>query len=275
MKKKISIIFIAIFFFNAVVPGTQTAVYGGSYLSPAAAGIMGLDLSSGLINGDRCEYKMRIPSEWVQHIIIEREELAFGTKILEMLNLYWQPKNHPIIFLANIFIYETRYSAEIGSYKRILETDEYDIRIYVSATEPELINTGDKILHNHFIEQLEDANFLMELFIFPEGMGPVVRDRLFINGRAVDGDILYKSTQPYIPLRLACESLGYAVGWNAADQSVSITNADFEFTLFTGDTQNYGAVMVENSFFVPAIFFIQVLKTNFETDKRGNVFITR
>ena len=48
----------------------------------------------------------------------------------------------------------------------------------------------------------------------------------------------------------------------------------FEFTLYTNSVQNFGAVRIENSFYVPYIFFIQVLRTNFDIDNRGNVFIT-
>ena len=237
-------------------------------------GIAGLDLSAGRIGGGSCEYEMKIPGDWSEYFIIERENLAPGTRILEKLNFYWQPKNHPLIFLASVYIFENRYSADAGSYKKILETDEFDFRIYVSATEPELENAGDRILHNHFIEQMNDISFFSDLFIFPEGKGPVIKDRLFVNGRDIGGSIIFDLNNPFLPLRAVCEALSYEVVWNGTDASVFISKEGFEYTLYTAGPRNFDATRVENSFYVPAIFFVQALKTNFEIDKRGNVYIT-
>jgi len=236
--------------------------------------VMGLDLSEGRIVGDKVEYTMEIPEDWVGFILVEREELSPGTRILEMLNFYWQPRNQPLIFLASIYIYETKYSMDFASYKRILETNEYDFRMYVSATEMEFLSTVDKIVYNHFIEQFGDMNLILELFSFPEGRGPVVKERIFVNGDEIEGSVVYGNGAAYVPLRAVCEALGYTVVWYGSDQSIYMEKNGFDFTLYTEDKVNYGAVRIENAYFVPAVFFIQVLQVNFDTDKRGNVFLT-
>ena len=236
--------------------------------------LFGLDLSSGVIYGDMCEYAMSIPGDWLEYVAAEREQLLPGSRTVEQLNFYFCPKNSNPIILSNIFIFETRYSSEIGSYKRILETDEYDFRTYVSAAEPELGSAGERIMYNHIVGRLGDVNFVSELFKFPEGKGPVVKEKLYVNGKPAEGSVIYKNSQPFVPLRAACEAMGYRVAWRGDDASVVIEKEGFEFVLYTSGKQNYGAVRVENSFYVPALFFIQVLKSNFETDKRGNVYIT-
>ena len=250
------------------------ALYAGGSSGAVENAVYGLDLSSGSVSGDRCEYVMDIPEDWLEYVMVEREALPPGSRTVEKLNFFFRLKNAYPIILANIFIFETRYSAEIGSYKRILETDEYDFRIYVSQAEPELNSAGERIMYNHIVGQFGDVNFVADLFHFPEGKGPIIKERLFVNGKLAGGTVIYKSSQPFVPLRAACEALGHTVIWYGSDASVYIEKDGFEFTLYTSGKQNYGAVRVENSFYVPALFFIQVLRTNFETDKRGNVFIT-
>jgi len=235
---------------------------------------MGLDISGGSIAGDKVEYTMAIPADWIGFILVEREELSPGTRILEMLNFYWQPRNHPLIFLASIYVYETKNSIDFASYKRILETNEYDFRIYVSATEMDLLSAVDKVVYNHFIQQFGDMNAILGLFSFPEGKGPVVKERLFVNGAEIEGSVVYGGGAVYVPLRAVCEAFGYTVVWYGNDQSIYIEKDGFEFMLYTADKINYGAVRIENEFFVPAVFFIQVLQVHFDTDKRGNVFLT-
>ena len=272
MIKRIGIFFICVIVMNAASPPRRAYANNSALQNDGA--LFGLDISSGAVNGDRCEYTMEIPDDWRGYISVEREGLPPGSKTVEQLNIYFYQRNYGFIFLANIFIFQTRYSSEIGSYKRILETDEYDFRIYVSAAEPELTNAGEKIMYNHIVGRLGDVNFVAELFDFPEGKGPVVKERLHVNGKLTGGSVIFKSSQPYVPLRAACEALGYSVIWYGADASVYIERQGTDFTLHTAGNKNYGAVRVENSFYVPALFFIQVLKINFETDKRGNVFIT-
>jgi len=250
------------------------AVSAGNLSGAADAGYFGLDISSGAVYGDGCEFTMRIPAEWLEYVVVAREPLPPRSRTVEQLNLYFRPKNAGLEILANIFVFETKYSAEVGSYKRILETDEYDFRAYVSASEPEFTNAGDRIMYNHIIGLLGDLNYVAELFSFPDGRGPIVKERLYVNGALTEGSVIYKSSRPYVPLRAACEALGYTVIWYGADASVYIERQDREFTLYTAGRQNYGAERVENSFYVPALFFIQLLRTSFETDKRGNVFIT-
>ena len=234
-----------------------------------------LDFSTGHIVGDRSDYTMVIPDNWHNHIIIERETLSPGSRILEKLNFYWQPLNHPPVFLANIFIFETRYSNEAIALRRILATDTYDFMIYITATELEFDNASDRLLYNYFVSRFGDINFLRELFVFPEGRGPVVGNRIFINGVEIEESVIYKNNnQPFIPLRAAAEALGYNVIWHGFDASILIEREGFEFTLFTNSPQNFGAVRVGNSFFVPGMFFVQMLNTNFERGLRGNVFIT-
>jgi len=262
------------FLITAIIFNVSTFVFANALSDQPASYVTGLDLSEGRIFGDKVEYTMEIPENWIGFILVEREELSPGTRILEMLNFYWQPRNQPLIFLASIYVYETKYSMDFASYKRILETNEYDFRIYVSATEMEFLGTVDKIVYNHFIEQFGDMNLILELFSFPEGRGPVVKERLFVNGGEVEGSVVYGNDVVYVPLRAVCEALGYTLVWYGSDQSIYMEKNGFEFTLYTGDKINYGAVRIENEFFVPAVFFIQVLQVNFETDRRGNVFLT-
>ena len=272
MNKRIAIFFIlSSLFINLFHIETLRA---GGVQNFTEAGFLGLDLSAGYINGDRCEYIMNIPDDWLEYLLIEREDLPPGTRIVEKLNIYFLPKTAYPIILSNIFIFETRYSDEVGSYKRILETDEYDFRAYVSAAEPELSSAGEKIMFNHIIGQLGDVNFVSELFVFPEGKGQIIKERLFVNGTLTDGAVIHNGSRPFVPLRAACEALGYSLVWYGDDASVYIEKGDFEFTLHFSGGQNFGAVRVENNFYVPALFFIQVLRTSFETDRRGNVFVT-
>ena len=246
----------------------------GSMQSMPESYIVGLDLASGSITGERAEYTMAVPDEWLPYIIIEREELSPGTRILEMLNLYWQPSTFQPIFLASIYVYETQNSMDISSYRRILETDEYDIRIYVSATDYDMLSADERTVHIRFIEQLSDANFILELFGFPEGKGPVIRERLFINGRDVDAPVVHSGGAVFAPLRAVCEALGYAVIWYGIDQTIYIERSDFSYTLQTLEAANYGAVSIDNVYYAPAVFFMQVLQMNFDMDRRGNIFLT-
>jgi len=266
--KRIAVFFLclALFFsFNNILNANQAAT---------GAGIDGLDISSGIVNGDRVEYVLSIPEDWLEFIIVEREALPPDAKIIEKLNLYFQPKNLRPVLLCNFFVIETRYSEEIGAYKRILETDEFDFRAYVSASEPNFSNAGEQIIFDHIIGQLHDFNFCFELFSFPDGKGPIVKDMLHVNGRLIEGSVIYDSNQPFVPLRAACEALGYNVVWRGGDASILMEKNGASHVLYTAGRQNYGAVRVENSFYVPALFFVSILKTSFETDKHGNVFIT-
>jgi len=265
-----------IFFFSlcACLCAFAVAVRANNIQNLPESYIVGLDLTNGAISGERAEYTLIVPDDWLPHIIIEREELSPGTRILEMLNLYWQPQNFQPIFLASIYIYETQNSMDISSYRRILETDEYDIRIYISATDYDMLSSDEQVLHARFIEQLGDANFILELFGFPEGRGPVIRERLFINGRDVDAPVVHSGGAVFAPLRAVCEALGYAVIWYGIDQTIYIERNDFSYTLQTSEAANYGAVSIDNNYYVPVVFFMQVLQMSFDMDRRGNIFLT-
>lgn len=275
MKLRGILFTLALFSFITVFPAPTEA---------RAEGNAALNLSRGRISGEKVDYAIDLPSFWFGYLSAERESQSAGGNLLEKIVFYYLPqdaKDEPV-FLMNFYVYDKRRFKENAGICKLLETEDF-VFACERAGENGLAGETDRALFGRFLSEAADAEYLAGFIRPPEGQKIILSNAVTVNGRklaektvAMDGVVL-------VPLREACEALGYDVSWLPKEKAAAISmdfgsgqeRGFYHLLLSTPPPLGRGfyTVIIEGRAYVPSLFFIQVLNANVEIDENYNVFI--
>lgn len=238
-----------------------------------------IDLSSNMIKAETCDFSMSIPSEWKEYLRAYHEYLPLNSRMMEKIEFYFFPvdKSAKPVRLLSINIYDKRFWTENSNkWELLFESENYVFTIYPVEKVPDSDLKVDKIIYSYYEEKFTDINYLRSLMTFPEKEN-VIENCVIIDSVVLNNAVTYNNKNvAYIPVRLSCEAMGYAVSWDQGKKSITIAKDDFEFILaVSGPQKSYNTFLLDGSYYVSAFFFMNVLGVGIEIDERGNVYINK
>ena len=229
-----------------------------------------------IIEGEDIDYSIVIPMNWRDYVVVEREIPKPNSNFSDRINIYYKPDDSTIdrLLFVSAYIYEKDKWSENTGYRKISESDDHILVLYVINNNPFQYGR-DNLIFSQLLK--EASNDLFTKSYFTLGDKKETENTVYANGRALIDPVYPVSTIAYIPVREACENLGFTVEWRDSDKSITISDANIYTRLsFRNRTSiKYPLINKEGKAYVASSYFLQILKCNVEIDNKSNVKITR
>jgi len=231
------------------------------------------------VKGSIVEYTLDVPTSWRKYIYMERELPSNSKKIVEKIVLYYLPMNATSSksVLMELALFDKDGGAIDSGYTKIYESDKY-IYAYKAAAKNPYVFGSDRLIFDNMLKEASKAGYIKDYISFPTEKDTVIKFTVSVNGKRIPSPSLANALKVvYVPVREACQELGYSVGWNAEDSTVSISSGSFYTSLSKeiNGSQKYNIVTINGKSYVSTMFFLQVLKCSVEIDQYNNVRITK
>lgn len=228
-----------------------------------------------IIKGELTDITISVNSIWQKNISMEFETSESETSFTEKYYFYYKPIDDTLdkFCFMELGIYKNNIWNKQDEMRKI--TSSYDYTAAVKLNENPLSFSSDKVILDNMIKDANNDLFLKNMIGF-EG-STVSSSTVYINGKALE-TAAYASTNTsvvYVPIRQACEKLGYTVSWIQKGQRIIITGDSFynELTLDGRINKKYHVISRGGISYVSSAYFLQVLKCNVEIDSKNNVKI--
>ena len=267
LRTSFSLLFTMLLSFHAV-----------SYVSAAVnivSSVSRIDLKGGRIAGENADYYLDIPTMWSGYLIADRERFVNTVTPLEKLNFYYMPsdnKSKPALFLSMNIYGKFNYAPE-PSHRKLLETNNYVFTVCLPK-ENSLSSKTDIAIFDNMRAAASDDQYLAGLIRLNKNDEKYFDNTIWVNGKQLNTKAITDSNITYLPIRDACEHLGYSVGWLPKQNAVTLSRGDtYEILLKNDINANHGFTLMfkNNITFISSLYFISVLKINVEIDERMNV----
>ncbi|MDR3091566.1 MAG: copper amine oxidase N-terminal domain-containing protein [Clostridiales bacterium] len=259
----------------AFVVFLQRAPVSAAEFNPAAVRI---DLSSGLIRGETCDFTITLPPDLREYIRAYHQVLPADSRMMEKIEFYFFPidKSAKPALLLSVNVFDRRFFSDNNRWQLLYETERYMFTVYTTRKAPVFAYAADRILYSYYDEKLSDINFLRGAMTFPEEE-KIIENSVFIGGELLAGQVMYlKKNVPCVPLRMCAERLGFAVDWDGGAKIITLSKDGVKYQIFAWESpsRGYNAKIAEGKAFVSAFFFMDALGMGVEIDERHNVYIT-
>lgn len=248
----------------------------GMQNSGLVSSIKRLDLSTGIIQGETCDFTFNIPENWGSYVIAQSEYLPKNSRMMEKIEFFFSPINERsrAIPMFSINVYNKKFWAEDRESKLMFESDNYIFTIYFNDETPNFPLRMDNIVYYFLVEEYSTVESIKNQMTFPEPE-KIMENSIVINGNVFPGKVSYNyKNVAFVPLRLVCENLGYDVGWDERSKSIVISRGTFKYNVITADVpgREYTVFLIDDSYYISVAFFMQIMNTSVEIDNKGNVF---
>lgn len=251
-----------------------------AYATSTISSVIRLDISDGSIKGEDADYTFVLPKSWQNSsVTVNRERPGQQSQFLDKLIFLYMPLDKiskPMVF-ATLYVYENRSGVKLEGSRKLLETDKY-IFMFDSTSKNNFTDVADKSLFGQYIEGAGNDYIMASQIEVPKSQRRLNYNTVTVNGRLLRGSAIQNiNGTVYIPVREACNALGYSVDWNAADSTVVIYQGSERYTISTPGSstrQNYATIIVDSKAYVTSVFFMRALNANIEVDGYNNVVIS-
>jgi len=236
-----------------------------------------------IVPSEVSDFSIRVPDTWVNYISVETEKTNSKTGIVEKFNFYYKPKssvNKPLLLMSLcVFNKSDWYNVNNVSYKKVTEDVNYVFAAVTASTNP-YTNADDKTIFRRLTTEANDMTLLENMLVFENKIVSNETDSITVNGKMLKGKVRYIDNNiAYIPLREACDLLGYSVTWYQKERSVLVWKSASEHIRFYPDypskNSGYSIKIFDSVTYVNYSFFIWWTKANVEVDANRNIVIRK
>ena len=260
------------------IPSTHFNVYANGLTINS---VTELDLGNGEIIGENVDFRLNLPTSWLEFLIVYREDIYESSKVLEKISLKYKPLQQILkpVLLMNIYVIDKTlasndsYLSNKKNLEIVVETTNHIFAVE-SPSISNIPNARDKELYNALLNYLKYRNFI-EL---PENAKILSRNTLSVDGVQVfEKSILVIEDTFFIPLRQTCEYLGFDVLWIADLGAINIVGDDIDFTFRLTDSISsvgFESINRDSTAYVDTLFFSNILDYTVHIDENHNVYLT-
>ncbi len=236
-----------------------------------------LDISSGYVYGERVDYTFKLPDAWGAYCYVDREIIKDNSAYLEKLKFYCVSvsKRYKPAPLFTLTVYDRIVFSWTYAYDYVINTKRYVYAVEFGADRP-FDDERDMAIYNYCMSKIKPGSKLKSYFEFPKGQGEINENTLVVGDNVLGERIYISDGNYYVPLRVACEALGYRVDWSARDNSVLVRKTSFSDRIYLSDGATSGGikfVIADGCTYIAPAYFFRVLGRNVEIDAYGNVYI--
>jgi hypothetical protein len=179
---------------------------------------------------------------------------------------------------AMLYVCENKHNLQHPGSRKLLETDKY-VFMFDSPSKNNFRESADRVIFSQFITSAANDSTMASQIEVPHSQRKIPNNTITVNGRLLRNSAVRSTAGTiYIPIREACNALGYSVSWNAANREITIYSSDRRhgatISLTGAFRQNYSTIIIDDRAYVTSVFFMSVLNANIDVDGRNNVVIS-